>query len=101
VDTWEPEQEDPDLKVFELCSESVQEERRYFKNPLEKFNWLRLEQRTRELDPDEAEWMHVSMDYWIHYAECYVKDWDECDQEWLAGIAPDYFAEYFTQEGLR
>jgi hypothetical protein len=74
-------------------------EERFFSGPLEKFEWLRVEQRTRELTPAELSWLTECRDDWELLALHFSDQWPPGDQAWLAHIAPDLIDIRETKEG--
>ena len=75
----------------------VKPEPRYFQTPLDKFEWLRTEQRERNLTEKEIAWLRDCLDHWDFYARSFVEQWPDEDQRWLAEIAPYGFDEYVTE----
>ena len=86
-------------KVVKLVTrDQEQVERLYFKNPREKFEYFRREQRGRELTADEIRWLQTFVDDWFDVADMFSEQWPEGDRAWLGKIAPDHFPQYAMSE---
>lgn len=88
---------DPKIVPF-VKSQQQQVERLYFKNPREKFEYYRVEQRHRELRDEEVRGLLVLINDWWDYADMFCDQWPECDQRWLGRIAPDHFPQYARED---
>ena len=93
----EPEPLDPKVVQF-VRKEQKQVERLRFRNPREKFEWLRMEQRGREMTDKEMRWLRTWIQAWINYADQFCEQWPEEDQVWLGKVSPSHFPQYVREK---
>ena len=66
----------------------------FFRNERDRFDYLRYEQRMRELTGDEKRWVLTNLPALMRHITMFSQDWDECDRIWLGQIAPAQFPQF-------
>ncbi len=91
--------DNPDPKIVSFKTKPVYDPQDIrFDNWMDKFDWLRKQQRDRALTEKEVRWVKLNREEWLMYALQFVDQWPESDQVWLATIAPDRFEKYTSEE---